>query len=87
MPFLSYELKPADAAKNAGRFIKEGGAHAVKVEGGARVQASIKAMLAANIPVMGHLGLTPQSIHQWQAAMRYFGLTITPAFANFEEVE
>jgi 3-methyl-2-oxobutanoate hydroxymethyltransferase len=64
MPFQSYETAPWQAAQAAGRFIKEAGAQAVKVEGGARIAASIKAMLDANIPVMGHLGLTPQSINK-----------------------
>jgi 3-methyl-2-oxobutanoate hydroxymethyltransferase len=63
MPFQSYEASPSDAARTAGRFIKEGNAHAVKVEGGRRIGPSITAMVDANIPVMGHLGLTPQSIH------------------------
>jgi 3-methyl-2-oxobutanoate hydroxymethyltransferase len=65
MPFLSYEAAPWEAAKAAGRFVKEGGAAAVKVEGGRRVEASIRAILDANVPVMGHLGLTPQSVHRF----------------------
>lgn len=64
LPFLSYETAPWQAAQTAGRFIKEGGAQAVKCEGGARIAGSITAMLRANIPVMGHLGLVPQSIHK-----------------------
>lgn len=64
MPFHSYEAAPWKAAVAAGRFIKEGRAQAVKVEGGQRVADSIKAILKANVPVMGHLGLTPQSVHQ-----------------------
>jgi 3-methyl-2-oxobutanoate hydroxymethyltransferase len=64
MPFQSYEADPREAVRMAGRFIKTGGAQAVKVEGGRRVGASIRAMINANIPVMGHLGLVPQSIHQ-----------------------
>jgi 3-methyl-2-oxobutanoate hydroxymethyltransferase len=63
MPFQSYESDPRDAAKLAGRLVKLGGAQAVKVEGGRRIGESIKAILRANIPVMGHLGLVPQSIH------------------------
>ncbi|MFN0117190.1 MAG: 3-methyl-2-oxobutanoate hydroxymethyltransferase [Elusimicrobiota bacterium] len=63
MPFMSYEMAPWEAAKTAGKFIKSGGAQAVKVEGGKRIGPSIKAILEANIPVMGHLGLTPQSIN------------------------
>jgi len=64
MPFQSYEFAPWQAAQAAGRFIKEGRAKAVKVEGGKRIADSIKAILRSNIPVMGHLGLTPQSVHQ-----------------------
>ena len=60
MPFQSYEWAPWQAAQSAGRFIKEGSAQAVKVEGGERVKDSVMAILKANIPVMGHLGLTPQ---------------------------
>jgi 3-methyl-2-oxobutanoate hydroxymethyltransferase len=61
MPFLSYQASVSDAVANAGRFLSEGGCAAVKVEGGRRVLPSIEAILAADIPVMGHLGLTPQS--------------------------
>ena len=64
MPFLSYEAAPWEAAKTAGRFVKEGKAQAVKLEGGKRVATSIKAILNANVPVMGHLGLVPQSVHK-----------------------
>lgn len=64
MPFQSYEAAPWQASQAAGRFIKEGGATAVKVEGGRRVAESISAILKANIPVMGHLGLTPQSVNK-----------------------
>jgi 3-methyl-2-oxobutanoate hydroxymethyltransferase len=61
MPFLSYQTSVSDAVANAGRFLSEAGCAAVKVEGGRRVLPSIEAILAADIPVMGHLGLTPQS--------------------------
>jgi 3-methyl-2-oxobutanoate hydroxymethyltransferase len=64
MPFHSYEAAPAKAAITAGRFLKEAGAQAVKVEGGERIKDSILAILKSNVPVMGHLGLTPQSIHR-----------------------
>ncbi len=63
MPFLSYQTGVADAVTNAGRFLKEGGAQAVKLEGGLRVIEQVKAIVRADIPVMGHLGLTPQSVH------------------------
>ena len=64
MPFQSYECAPWQAAQSAGRLIKTGRAQAVKVEGGHRVISSIRAILNSNVPVMGHLGLTPQSFHQ-----------------------
>jgi 3-methyl-2-oxobutanoate hydroxymethyltransferase len=64
MPFLSYQTDPAQAVTNAGRFLAEGGCAAVKVEGGRRVLRSVEAILAADIPVMGHVGLTPQSYHK-----------------------
>jgi len=61
MPFLSYQAEPARAVENAGRFLAEGGAAAVKVEGGRRILPAVEAILRADIPVMGHIGLTPQS--------------------------
>lgn len=65
MPFLSYQLGPEQALANAGRFLKEAGAEAVKLEGGTAVEGTIAALVRAGIPVMGHVGLTPQSIHQF----------------------
>lgn len=64
MPFLTYHLSVEDGLRNAGRFIQEGGAQAVKLEGGQERTAVIKAMVEAGIPVMGHIGLTPQSVYQ-----------------------
>jgi len=64
MPFMSYQTGPADALRNAGRLLKEGGAQSVKLEGGAHVAETVRALVRAGIPVMGHLGLTPQSINQ-----------------------
>lgn len=61
MPFMSYQISDAQAVENAGRLIKEGGADAVKLEGGAVVASRIAAIVNAGIPVMGHVGLTPQS--------------------------
>ena len=63
LPFLSYQADPADAVRNAGRLLKEGRAEAVKLEGGERMAKTIAAVVAAGIPVMGHVGLTPQSVH------------------------
>ena len=64
MPFLSYQPSVEEAVKNAGRFLKEGGANAVKVEGGVQIKDHIKALVDYGIPVLGHVGLTPQSYHQ-----------------------
>ena len=63
MPFLSYHVSVEEALWNAGRLIKESGAEAVKVEGGVEILDKVKALIAAKIPVMGHLGLTPQSVN------------------------
>lgn len=63
MPFMSYQTSVYDAVVNAGRIVKEGGAHAVKLEGGAAVCPQIKAIVDSSIPVVGHLGLTPQSVN------------------------
>jgi 3-methyl-2-oxobutanoate hydroxymethyltransferase len=64
MPFMSYQTSIENAVRNAGRFLKEGGAAAVKMEGGAEIAEHIKAMTKSDIPVMAHIGLTPQSIHR-----------------------
>lgn len=63
MPFMSYQVSPEQAVTNAGRFLKESGAQAVKLEGGIEVLEQIRAITRAGIPVMAHIGLTPQSIH------------------------
>jgi 3-methyl-2-oxobutanoate hydroxymethyltransferase len=63
MPFGSYQVGPEDAVRSAIRFLKEAGAHAVKLEGGALVAESIERIVRAQVPVMGHVGLTPQSVH------------------------
>jgi 3-methyl-2-oxobutanoate hydroxymethyltransferase len=63
MPFLSYQAGIDDAVRNAGRFLKEAGAEAVKLEGGVQAAPAIKAIVAAGIPVMAHIGLTPQHVH------------------------
>lgn len=64
MPFMSYQIDIADARRNAGRLIKESGTHAVKLEGGEHMAETIRAIVDIDIPVMGHIGLTPQSIHR-----------------------
>ncbi len=64
MPFMSYQTSIEDAVRNAGRFLKEAGASAIKMEGGAEVAENIRAMTKSDIPVMAHIGLTPQSIHR-----------------------
>ncbi len=63
MPFLSYQTDKADAVRNAGRFLKEAGAEAVKLEGGTQMAEAIRSIVHAGIPVMAHIGLTPQSVH------------------------
>ncbi|MBR9982401.1 MAG: 3-methyl-2-oxobutanoate hydroxymethyltransferase [Desulfatitalea sp.] len=63
MPFLSYHVSVEEAVRNAGRFIQDGGAEAVKLEGGAAVVEKVRAIVKAQIPVLGHLGLTPQSVN------------------------
>jgi len=63
MPWLSYHTSPEDTVRNAGRLVREGGAGAVKLEGGRKRVSMIEALRDAEIPVMGHLGLTPQSVH------------------------
>ncbi len=64
LPFMSYQISVEDAVRNAGRFLKEAGASAVKIEGGAEVAEHIRAMTRSDIPVMAHIGLTPQAIHR-----------------------
>jgi 3-methyl-2-oxobutanoate hydroxymethyltransferase len=63
LPFLSYQVSVKQAVRSAGRLLKEGGAQAVKLEGGVRMRGAIRACVNAGIPVMGHVGLTPQSVH------------------------
>ncbi|MBO9597785.1 MAG: 3-methyl-2-oxobutanoate hydroxymethyltransferase, partial [Cohnella sp.] len=64
MPFATYRLGPEATLRNAARLMQEGGAHAVKLEGGAELADEVRRLTQAGIPVLGHLGLTPQSIHQ-----------------------
>ena len=64
MPFGSYQVSPEDAVRNAIRLVKEGGCAAVKLEGGTKVSETIERIVAAEIPAMGHAGLTPQAVHR-----------------------
>jgi len=64
MPFMSYQASADEAVRNAGRFLQEAGMDAVKLEGGRERRIAVEAIVGAGIPVMGHLGLTPQSVHQ-----------------------
>ena len=65
MPFMSYQASEAAGLQNAGRFLKEGGCAAIKLEGGSEICPLVKKMVTAGIPVMGHIGLTPQSVNQF----------------------
>ncbi len=65
MPFMSYQVSPERALLSAGRLVQEGGAEAVKLEGGAKVVDAVRKIVSAGIPVMGHVGLTPQSVHEF----------------------
>ena len=64
MPFMSYQVSADDALRNAGRFLQQGGMDAVKLEGGRERADAVRTIIGAGIPVMGHIGLTPQSVHQ-----------------------
>ncbi|PLY04459.1 MAG: 3-methyl-2-oxobutanoate hydroxymethyltransferase [Desulfuromonas sp.] len=64
MPFMSYQVDGAEARRNAGRLVKEGGAHAVKLEGGEQIADTVRSIVAMDVPVVGHVGLTPQSVHR-----------------------
>ncbi len=65
LPFMTYHVSVEDCLRNAGRFIQEAGAQAIKLEGGVTVAEKVRRLVACGIPVMGHIGLTPQSIHQF----------------------
>ena len=78
MPFMSYQAEVGNAVANAGRFLQEAGMDAVKLEGGRERAETVQAIAAAGIPVMGHIGLTPQSVHQF-GGFRSQGRTATAA--------
>lgn len=78
MPFMSYQVSVEEATRNAGRFLQQGGMDAVKLEGGRERTNAVRAIVGAGIPVMGHLGLTPQSVHQ-QGGFRAQGKTASAA--------
>ncbi len=84
MPFLSYQVSPTEAIRNAGRFLQEAGMDAVKLEGGRERLEAVRAIVSAGIPVMGHLGLTPQSVHQF-GGFRPQGKTASAARAIVED--
>ncbi|MFQ5627151.1 MAG: 3-methyl-2-oxobutanoate hydroxymethyltransferase [bacterium] len=84
MPFLSYQAEVAEAIRNAGRFLKEAGMDAVKLESGRQVAETIRAIIAAGIPVMGHVGLTPQSATQL-GGFKIQGKTAEAAMQIYED--
>jgi 3-methyl-2-oxobutanoate hydroxymethyltransferase len=86
MPFMSYQASVEDAVRNAGRFLKEGHAEAVKVEGGRKVFRKIDGIIGSGIPVMGHLGLTPQWVYQF-GGFRVRGRTESSARAILEDAK
>jgi len=86
MPFMSYQASTQEAVRNAGRFLQEAGMDAVKLEGGQEHLATIRAIISAGIPVMGHLGLTPQSIHQF-GGFKPQGLLLNAARVMLENAQ
>ena len=86
MPFMSYQVNVDEALRNAGRFLQQGGMDAVKLEGGRERADAVRAITGAGIPVMGHLGLTPQSIHQL-GGFRAQGKTATAAKRLLEDAK
>jgi 3-methyl-2-oxobutanoate hydroxymethyltransferase len=86
MPFMSYQASTEDAIRNAGRFLKEGHAEAVKVEGGRSMIKKIEAIIQSGVPVVGHLGLTPQWYHQF-GGFRVRGRTEYTARAIIEDAQ
>lgn len=86
MPFMSYQISVEEAVRNAGRFIQQANMDAVKLEGGRERADAVRAIVSAGIPVMGHLGLTPQSVHQL-GGFRAQGKTATAAKKLMEDAQ
>lgn len=86
MPFMSYQASVEDAIRNAGRLIQEAGAHAVKLEGGKPIAEAVARLTSAGIPVLGHLGLTPQSVNQL-GGYRVQGRTLPEAQELLDDAE
>ena len=84
MPFLTYQVSVEEAVRNAGRLIQEGSVAAVKMEGGAGIAGAVERVVQAGIPVMGHIGLTPQAVH-WLGGFRIVGKTDAEAERLFED--
>jgi 3-methyl-2-oxobutanoate hydroxymethyltransferase len=84
MPFMSYQVDPLEAIRNAGRFLKEGGMDVIKLEGGKDMAPTVKAIVEAGIPVMGHIGLTPQTISKL-GGYRVQGKDVAAAQALIED--
>ncbi len=84
LPFLSYQVSPEQALRSAGRLVQEGDAESVKLEGGAVRAAAVRSIVGAGIPVMGHVGLTPQSVHQ-MGGFRVQGKTADAAQRIFDD--
>lgn len=84
LPFMSYHLSTEQALQNAARFLQEGGAHAVKLEGGVTVADKVRRIVDCGIPVMGHIGLTPQSVHGF-GGFRVQGKTLDSARRIFDD--
>ncbi|MCE9647045.1 MAG: 3-methyl-2-oxobutanoate hydroxymethyltransferase [Chloroflexi bacterium] len=86
MPFMSYQVSVEEAVRNAGRFLQQGGMDAVKLEGGRERADAVRAIVGTGIPVMGHLGLTPQSVHQL-GGFRAQGKTASAAKRLLEDAQ
>ena len=78
LPFMTYQVEPAEALRNAARLLQEGGAHSVKLEGGENIAATVRRIVNCDIPVMGHVGVTPQSVNAF-GGYRVRGRTLEQA--------